>query len=217
MGAAFYDGGSGYEGELCFLLQFRNGDGAAVAHGGFDLGTGLFYIFLQRACIGNVGIHPFFKGQLLGTVQIVAAPVSCAVGTFAPVFLDHRAAYGSLLCGGFVETGEISAQHDEVSAHGQGQGDVVVVNDAAVGAYRYVNACFLVVFISGLAYFDEGGSLAAADALCFTGDADGTAADAYLYEVSACFGQEEEAVAVYYVAGAYSDLAVVFFHESSSG
>ena len=94
---------------------------------------------------------------------------------------------------------------------------MVVVNDAAVGAYRYVNACFLEVFISGLAYFDEGGSLAAADALCFTGDADGTAADAYLDEVSACFGQEEEAVAVNHVAGTYSDLAVVFFMNPVQG
>lgn len=87
---------------------------------------------------------------------------------------------------------------------------MVVINDAAVGAYRYVNAGFLVVFISGLAYFDEGGCLAAADTLCFTGNADGAAADAYFDEVSACFGQEEEAVTVDYVACTYSDLAVVF-------
>ena len=94
---------------------------------------------------------------------------------------------------------------------------MVVINDAAVGAYRYVNAGFLVVFISGLAYFDEGGCLAAADTLCFTGNADGAAADAYFDEVSACFGQEEEAVTVDYVACTYSDLAVVFFMDPVQG
>lgn len=168
-GAAFYDGGSGNEGQFCFLLEFRNGDGAAVAHGGFDLGTGLFYVFFQWTCIRNVGIDTFFKGQFLGTVQVVAAPVSCTVGTFAPVFLHNGAADGSLLCRGFVETGEVTAQHDEISAHGQGQGDVVVVNDAAIGAYRYVNAGFLIVFVSCLAYFDEGSCLAAADTFLFHG------------------------------------------------
>ena len=40
----------------------------------------------------------------------------------------------TLFVGALVEAGEVAAQHDEVGTHGQCQGDVVVVDDAAVGA-----------------------------------------------------------------------------------
>ena len=49
----------------------------------------------------------------------------------------------------------------------------------------------------------DGGSLAAADALGLTGDADGAAADTDLHEVGAGIRQEAEALAVHHVAGAH--------------
>ena len=94
---------------------------------------------------------------------------------------------------------------------------MVVVNDAAVGADRYVDAGSLVVFISGLAYFDESRCLAAADALGLTGDADGAAADADLDEVSACFCEEEEAFSVDDIACADLDFFAVAFTDPVDG
>lgn len=52
---------------------------------------------------------------------------------------------------------------------------------------------------------------------CFTGDADGTAADADFYEISASLGEEEEAVFVDNVSGTYTDLAVVFLMNPVEG
>ena len=203
MCAAFYDGGCGYECQLSFLLQFRNGDSAAVAHGSFDLSAGLFDVVFERTSVRNVGVNAFFELEFLFSAEVIACPVSGSVGTFAPVFFDDCAANGSGRGWGFVEACEVSAEHDEVSAHSECEGDVVVIYDAAVGAYRYIDAGFFVVFISCLAYFNESGSLAAANALCLTGDADGAAADADFDEVCASFSEEEEAVSVDNVACAY--------------
>ena len=217
MSAAFYDGGRRDESQLRLFLKLRDGDSAAVAHGGFDLSAGLFDVFFQRTGIWDIGVYAFFESELLGTIEVITAPVSGTVGTFAPVFLDDGAADRSLLCRGFVEAGKVAAEHDEVSAHGKSQCDVVVVNDAAVGADRYVDAGSLVVFISGLAYFDESRCLAAADALGLTGDADGAAADADLDEVSACFCEEEEAFSVDDIACADLDFFAVAFTDPVDG
>ena len=48
MSAAFYDGGRRDESQLRLFLKLRDGDSAAVAHGGFDLSAGLFDVFFQR-------------------------------------------------------------------------------------------------------------------------------------------------------------------------
>ena len=87
---------------------------------------------------------------------------------------------------------------------------MVVVDDAAVRADRDIDAGLFKVLVPRLADLDQRGRLAAADALLFAGDADRAAADADLDEVSAAFGEEEEAVPVDDVAGADLDrIAIV--------
>ena len=163
----------------------------------------------QRAGVGHVGVHAFLEAQLLGAAQVVPLPVAGTVGTLAPVLLDVVAAHAQLVRGDLVKAGKVAAQHDEVSAHGQRQRDVVILHDAAVGADGHIDAGLLVVLIPGLGHLDDRRGLAAADALGLTGDADGTAADADLDEVGAGLGQEQEAVAVHHVAGAHLDLVAV--------
>ena len=79
---------------------------------------------------------------------------------------------------------------------------MVVLYDTAVGADRNVDASLLIVLVSLFADVDESGGLAAANALGLTGDADGTAADADLYEVSTAVCEEAEALTVDDVTGA---------------
>ena len=209
MCAAFYNRGCGNKGEYSLFLQFRNSECATVAHSSLNLCTGLSYVYLQRTSVWNVGINAFFKCQFLGAIQVVTAPVSCTVGTFAPVFLNYAAVDSSLFGWGFIETCEVTAQHYEVSAHSQSQGDVVIVYDTAIRAYRNIDTGFLVVFISCLANFNQRGSLSTADTLGFTGDADRTAADTYLNKVSSSLSEEQEAVAVNYVACANLNLVTI--------
>src|SRR5699024_81635 len=122
-----------------------------------------------------------------------------------------------LVGGALVEAGEVTAQHDEVGAHGQGQGDVVVVDDAAVGADGQIDAGLLEVLVPGAGYVDDGSGLAAADALGLAGDADGTAADADLDEVGPGLGQEAEALGVHHVAGAHLHLVAVVLTDPADG
>src|SRR5699024_3159903 len=68
-----------------------------------------------------------------------------------------------------------------------------------------------------LPIFDDGGRLAAADALGLAGDADGAAADADLDKVCPGLGQEEEAVAVHHVARAHLDLVAVVLADPAQG
>ncbi len=104
MSTAFDNGGGGYERQLCFLLQFCNGKGTTVAHGRLNFGTGFGYVFFQRTCIRYIGVDAFFKLEFLFSTEIIAAPVACSVGTFAPVFFYYRTADGPFLCRRFVET-----------------------------------------------------------------------------------------------------------------
>ena len=191
--AALHDTGRGYECELGLLLELGDGECAAVAHGGFDLEDGLGDILFQRAGIRNVGVNTLFESEFLVAAQVVALPVACAVGAFTPVLFNEGAADEKLLGRALVETGKVTAQHDEVSAHGQCQSDMVVINDTAVGADGDIDAGLLIILITCLADLDQGSCLAAADALGLTGDADGAAADTDFDEVSAALCQEEEA------------------------
>ena len=69
----------------------------------------------------------------------------------------------------------------------------MVIDDSAVRADRNIDACLLEVFVSGLADLDQGRSLASADSLGLTCDADGTAADSDLDKVRSALRQEQEA------------------------
>ena len=88
--------------------------------------------------------------------------------------------------------------------------------DAAVGADRNVHAGLLEVLISCLCDLDDCCRLAAADALCLACYADGTTADADLYEVSTCICKEIETVLIDYIAGAYFYLVAVMFADPSN-
>ena len=81
--------------------------------------------------------------------------------------------------------------------------------DTAVRAQRDVNACLLEVLVTSLSYSENSGSLAAADTLLLTCDADGTAADTDLDEVCAAVSEESESLSVNYVACAYDRVRIV--------
>ena len=51
--AALNDGGRGNHGQLCFLLQLRDGQSTAVAHGALDLVQSGLHTVSQRAGIGT--------------------------------------------------------------------------------------------------------------------------------------------------------------------
>ena len=87
---------------------------------------------------------------------------------------------------------------------------MIVLHDAAVGADGHIDAGLLKILIPLGGHVDDCGGLTAADTLGLTGDADGTAADADLYEVGSGICQEAEALAVYHVACAYLYGVAVF-------
>src|SRR5699024_618645 len=152
-------------------------------HGALDLVQGGLDALGQGAGVGHIAVHALLKGELGRAAQVVPLPVAGAVGALAPVLLHVLAVDADPVGGALVEAGEVPAQHHEVCAHGQGQGDVVVVDDAAVRADGDVDAGLLEVLVAGLGHLDDGGRLTAADALGLAGDADGAAADADLDKV----------------------------------
>ena len=199
------------------MAQLGDGQRAAVAHGGADLGQGGGHAVAQSTGVGHVGVHALFKGELGGAAQIVALPVAGTGAALAPVLLHVAAADEYLAGGGLVEPGEVPAQHAEVGAHGQSQGDVVVLDDAAVGTDGHVHAGLFKVLVPLGSHVDDGGGLAAADALGLAGDADGAAADADLDEVGARVRQEAEALAVHHVAGAHLHSVTVVLADPLEG
>ena len=200
MRAALDNGRGADQRELRLVLELGDGERTAVAHGALQLQQRDGHVVLKAARIGNVGVHAFLEGQRLLAAQVVTAPVARTRAALAPILLHVRAVDHNLRRGAFLETCEVAAQHDEVGAHGKRQRDMVVVYDAAVGADRHVNAGLLEILIARLSHLDDRRSLAAADTLGLTGNADGAAADAHLDEVSARIGQEAEALAVNHVA-----------------
>ena len=217
MAAALHDGGGRNDGQLGLLLQLGDGQRAAVAHGALDLVQGGLDALGQGAGVGHIAVHALLKGELGRAAQVVPLPVAGAVGALAPVLLHVLAVDADPVGGALVEAGEVPAQHHEVCAHGQGQGDVVVVDDAAVRADGDVDAGLLEVLVAGLGHLDDGGRLAAADALGLAGDADGAAADADLDKVGPGLGQEEEALPVHHVACAHLDLVAVVLADPAQG
>ena len=186
-----------------------DGQCAAVAHGRADLCQRLLDVIGELAGVGHVGVHALLEGQLLAAAEVVALPVARAVGALAPVLLHERAVDVDLVRRALVEAGEVAAEHHEVRAHGQRERDVVIVHDAAVGADGHVDAGLAEVLVACAADLDDGGRLAAADALGLARDADRAAADADLDKVRAALGEEAEAVAVNDVARADLDGAAV--------
>ena len=200
--SALDDGDGGYQRQLGVLLEVGDVRHAYVAHGGLDLVQGRFHVVPQGTGVGDVGVHAFLKAELGRAAQIVALPVPGAVGAFAPVFLHVRTVDHDLVRGAFVEAGEVTAQHQEVRAHGQRQRHVVIVDNAAVGADGHVDARLLEILVTGCGDLDQCRCLTTANALGFTGNADGAAADADLHKVRPGFRQKTESVLIHHVAGA---------------
>ena len=164
---------------------------------------------MKRARIRHVAVDSFLEGQRALAAHVVSLPVPGPVGSFSPVFLVIPAADAHPVGRALIESREVSAQHDEIGTHRQSKGHVVVLHDASVRAYRDIDAGLLVVLVAGLADFDHSSRLSSADSLLFSGDADGTSADADLDEVRSGFRQEQESVLVHHVSGAYLDAVAV--------
>ena len=80
---ALYDGNGRYQSDLCFFLQFWNGQRTTVTHGGTNLAQREVYVIFERTCVWNVGVNAFLEGQFLVTAEVVSLPVSCTSRTFA--------------------------------------------------------------------------------------------------------------------------------------
>ena len=159
MVAALHNGGGGDQGQFGVPLEIRNGGDAAVAHGALDLVETGLYVVVEGGGIRDIGVYAFLEAQLGGTTQVIALPVPGPVGAFTPVFLHVGAVDHKLVGGALVKPGKIPAQHEEVRTHGQRQGHVVVMDNAAVRADGHVDAGLLKVFIPSSGDFNEGGSL----------------------------------------------------------
>ena len=94
---------------------------------------------------------------------------SCEHGrSLPPIFLHIITVNNHFVGGAFIKTGEIAAQHTEITTHSKSQGDMIIMDDAAVGADGNINAGFFEIFVSGFGNVDNSGGLSAANALGFT-------------------------------------------------
>ena len=93
----------------------------------------------------------------------------------------------------------------------------MIIDNAAVRADRHIHARPFIVFIPCLADFDQRRRLPAANPLCFTSDADGTAADADLYEIGARLRKEQESFAIHHIACADLHTIAVLFTDPLNG
>ena len=168
--AALNDTGRGYQRQLCLLLQLGNGQRTAVAHGGLDLCQGNGYVILEAACIRHVGVDTLFKRELLIAAKVISLPVARTGRAFTPVFLVVGAADADLVGGAFVKARKVSAKHNEIRTHCQRKRNVVIVNDATVGAYGNVNTGLFEVSVSLGTNVDERSCLSATDSFLFSCD-----------------------------------------------
>ena len=210
MSTTLYDGCGRYYYESCLLLEFLDGGRTAGAHCCLYLCKGCLEVALELTGIGNIRINALFESHLAAlSAVVVSLPVTCSVGTFAPVLLNVCAVNEELSRGRLVESCEISAEHQEVSTHSKSKSHVVVVYDTAVGAKRNVDTCLLEVLVTSLCYSKYGGSLTATDTLLLSCDTDGTASDTDLDEVCAAVNEELEALSVYYVTCTDDNIGIV--------
>ena len=197
MCAALHDGDGGHKRQLGLVAQLGDGVRAAVAHGRAYFQQCGGHAVRQRSGVGDIGVHALLKGELvLRAAEVIALPVAGAGAALTPIFLHIAAADENLGGGGFVEAGEVAAKHTEIRAHREGEGDVVVLHNAAVGADGDIYARLGIILVTRPRHVDHGGGLSTANALCLAGDADGAAANADLDEIRSGLGQEAEALAI---------------------
>ena len=217
MGAAFDDTRGGDQSQNGFLLKLGNRQCTAVAHGVTDFAQRQRDIVLQTARIGNVGVDTFLKRELLVAAHVVTLPVAGTGRAFTPVFFIIGTADVHTVRGALVETGEISAKHDEVRTHGKRQGDMVVIDDTAVGADGNIDAGLFIIAIALGTDLNDRRGLAAADSLGLTGDADGPAANPDLDKICAAVSKEAEAGRINDITRADLDTVTVFFADPGQG
>ena len=87
MGTALHNGDRGHQRQLGLLPQLRDGERAAVAHGGAHFGQGGGHAVGKGAGIGHIGVHTLLKGELGRAAQIITLPVPGAGTALAPVLL----------------------------------------------------------------------------------------------------------------------------------
>ena len=85
MRAAFDDRSRRYQRNLRVLLEFGNGQHAAVAHRRTNLCKRTLNVVLQRTSIRTVRVNAFLKRQLLVAAEVITLPVAGTVAAFAPV------------------------------------------------------------------------------------------------------------------------------------
>ena len=175
MGPALHNGDGADKRQLGLLPQLRDGQRAAVAHGGAHSGQRGGHAVAQCPGVGDVGVHSLLKAELGRAAQVVTLPVPGPGAALAPILLHVAAADEDLAGGALVKPGEVPAQHAEVRSHGQGQGDVVVLDNAAVGADGDVDAGLGKILVPCGRHVDDRRGLPPADALGLPGDADGAA------------------------------------------
>ena len=139
MRAAFDDRSRRYQRKMSRSSGTRNGQHAAVAHRRTNLCKRTLNVVLQRTCIRNVRVNAFLKRQLLVAAEVITLPVAGTVAAFAPVFLHIVAVDDDLVGGRLIKSREVTAHHQEVSAHRQRKGHVIIMNNAAVRADRNIN------------------------------------------------------------------------------
>ncbi|EJX01191.1 hypothetical protein EVA_10703 [gut metagenome] len=94
---------------------------------------------------------------------------------------------------------------------------MVILNDTSVRAHGHINASLLVVLITSLGNLNHSSSLTTADTFSLAGNADGTATDTNLDEISASLSEEPEALTIHNVACAYLDLIAVTLTDPVNG
>ena len=93
----------------------------------------------------------------------------------------------------------------------------MIIDNAAVRADRHIHARPFIVFIPCLADFNQRCRLSAANPLRFPGNADGSAADADLYEIGTRLRKEQKAFTIHHIACADLHTIAVLFANPLNG
>ena len=87
MRAALDDAGRGNERKFRLLAELRETECATVAHGRANLGERRFDIFLQGACVRNIGVNALLEGELFAAAKVITLPVARTIRALAPILL----------------------------------------------------------------------------------------------------------------------------------
>ena len=188
-----------------------------MIHGGTHFAQSDVQVVVQTAGVRHVGVHPLLKRELGAAAHVISLPVAGAGRAFAPVFLHVVAVDNHFVGGTFVKTGEIAAQHAEISTHGQCQCDVVVMYDASVGTDGHVHSLLLEIGVAGFGHLNDCSRLSSSYTFGFPCDADGASSNSHFDEVGACIGQKAESVRIHHISRSNLHLVPIFFADKGNG